>query len=102
MDLLAALLLMAARGPQEDGISTLLPYKVGIHWVGNPAESKAISVHLTALTLGRWTAGTAIPPATMFVIAGGFDEQAGRNLFARADRGGLDRVISRFFERTAG
>ena len=53
MDLLAALLLMAARGPQEDGISALLPYKVGIHGVGNPAESKAISVHLYGPQIGE-------------------------------------------------
>ncbi|MDQ3833933.1 MAG: hypothetical protein M3315_09915 [Actinomycetota bacterium] len=46
MDLLATLLLMAARWQQQDGISTLLPYEGGIHKVGNPTESKAISVHL--------------------------------------------------------
>jgi predicted metal-dependent enzyme (double-stranded beta helix superfamily) len=30
----------------EDGASTVLPGDGGIHWVGNPAESTAISVHL--------------------------------------------------------
>lgn len=31
---------------REDGISTLLPCEGGIHRVGNPTSSKAISVHL--------------------------------------------------------
>ena len=31
---------------REDGISTLLPCEGGIHQIGNPTRSKAISVHL--------------------------------------------------------
>ncbi len=40
-------------GQQEDGTSTLLPYEAGIHRVGNPAESKAISVHLYGPHIGE-------------------------------------------------
>ena len=37
----------------EDGASTVLPYDEGIHRVGNPGESTAISVHLYGPRLGR-------------------------------------------------
>lgn len=36
----------------EDGTSTLLPYEGGIHRVGNPTYSKAISVHLYGPRIG--------------------------------------------------
>ena len=38
---------------REDGISTVLPYKRGIHRVGNPTEEAAISVHLYGPRLGE-------------------------------------------------
>ena len=38
---------------KEDGISTVLPYEKGIHWVGNPTEESAISVHLYGPRLGE-------------------------------------------------
>ena len=38
---------------REDGISTVLPYEGGIHWVSNPTEEPAISVHLYGPRLGE-------------------------------------------------
>jgi predicted metal-dependent enzyme (double-stranded beta helix superfamily) len=38
---------------REDGISTVLPYKRGIHRVGNPTKEPAISVHLYGPRLGE-------------------------------------------------
>jgi predicted metal-dependent enzyme (double-stranded beta helix superfamily) len=37
----------------EDGASTVLPGDGGIHWVGNPGESTAISVHLYGPQIGE-------------------------------------------------
>lgn len=37
----------------EDGVSTVLPYEGGIHWVGNPGTSTAISVHLYGPQIGE-------------------------------------------------
>lgn len=38
---------------EGDGISTVLPYEVGIHRVGNPTDEPAISVHLYGPRMGR-------------------------------------------------
>jgi len=38
---------------REDGISTVLPYEVGIHRVCNPNEEPAVSVHLYGPRLGE-------------------------------------------------
>jgi hypothetical protein len=38
---------------QEDGASTVLPGDEGIHRVGNPGESVAISVHLYGPRIGE-------------------------------------------------
>lgn len=50
-----ARLKMAWRRPwkERDGVSTVLPYDGGIHRIGNPNESPAISVHLYGPRLGR-------------------------------------------------
>ena len=37
----------------EDGASTVMPGDGGIHWVGNPGENTAISVHLYGPRLGE-------------------------------------------------
>ena len=37
---------------QEDGASTVLPGDGGIHWVGNPGEGPAVSVHLYGPRIG--------------------------------------------------
>lgn len=37
---------------KEDGVSTVLPYGRGIHRVGNPSDSPAISVHLYGPQIG--------------------------------------------------
>ena len=31
---------------RQDGVSTVLPFEGGIHRIGNPGDSTAISVHL--------------------------------------------------------
>lgn len=38
---------------REDGVSTVLPYGEGIHRVGNPGKSVAISVHLYGSRVGE-------------------------------------------------
>jgi hypothetical protein len=38
---------------REDGVSTVLPYDRGIHRVGNPGKSTAISVHLYGPQIGE-------------------------------------------------
>ncbi len=38
---------------KEDGASTVLPYEGGIHRVGNPSESPAISMHLYGPPIGE-------------------------------------------------
>jgi predicted metal-dependent enzyme (double-stranded beta helix superfamily) len=38
---------------REDGASTVLPYEGGIHRVGNPSDSLAISVHLYGPQMGE-------------------------------------------------
>jgi hypothetical protein len=38
---------------REDGASTVLPYEGGIHRVGNPSESPAISMHLYGPPIGE-------------------------------------------------
>jgi predicted metal-dependent enzyme (double-stranded beta helix superfamily) len=38
---------------REDGVSTVLPYDGGIHRVGNPGKSTAISVHLYGPQVGE-------------------------------------------------
>jgi predicted metal-dependent enzyme (double-stranded beta helix superfamily) len=38
---------------KEDGVSTVLPYDEGIHRVGNPGETTAISVHLYGPRVGE-------------------------------------------------
>jgi predicted metal-dependent enzyme (double-stranded beta helix superfamily) len=38
---------------REDGASTVLPYEAGIHRVGNPSESPAISMHLYGPRIGE-------------------------------------------------
>jgi predicted metal-dependent enzyme (double-stranded beta helix superfamily) len=38
---------------REDGVSTVLPYDEGIHRVGNPSDSLAISVHLYGPRIGE-------------------------------------------------
>jgi predicted metal-dependent enzyme (double-stranded beta helix superfamily) len=38
---------------EEDGVSTVLPYEGGIHRVGNPSTSTAISVHLYGPKIGQ-------------------------------------------------
>ncbi len=37
---------------KEDGVSTVLPYEGGIHRVGNPSDTLAISVHLYGPRIG--------------------------------------------------
>ena len=38
---------------REDGVSTVLPYGQGIHRVGNPGDSTAISLHLYGPPMGE-------------------------------------------------
>jgi predicted metal-dependent enzyme (double-stranded beta helix superfamily) len=38
---------------REDGASTVLPYEEGIHRVGNPGASTAVSVHLYGPRMGE-------------------------------------------------
>jgi predicted metal-dependent enzyme (double-stranded beta helix superfamily) len=51
---------------REDGISTVLPYDEGIHRVGNPGKSMAISVHLYGPRVGErsMVGTTTLPTAT--------------------------------------
>jgi predicted metal-dependent enzyme (double-stranded beta helix superfamily) len=49
-----------------DGISTVLPYEGGIHRVGNPGDSIAISVHLYGPRLGEID-GRDYDPARSYV-----------------------------------
>ena len=44
---------LAAVVGQEDWVSTVLSYDEGIHWVGNPGKSMAISVHLYGPWVGE-------------------------------------------------
>ncbi len=51
-----------------------MPQEEGMHRVGNPGVSTAVSVHLYGLQMARTTAGTTILPATTCAAAGKSDK----------------------------
>lgn len=73
---------------REDGISTLLPCEGGIHRVGNPTGSEAISVHLYGPRIGDVDGRDYDPSRDHVCDRQGSGAPSDKNTFARTDGGG--------------